>query len=60
MNKSNHDRVTRRVPASGKHLEVGYNRDVEFSEELADQEDWEAIERSERADNRQQGQHDWT
>lgn len=33
---------------------LGHNEDVEFSEELADQEDWEALERSERADRRQQ------
>lgn len=28
--------------------------DVEFSEDQADQEDWEALERSERADARMQ------
>ncbi|GGA20370.1 YfhD family protein [Paenibacillus physcomitrellae] len=36
-----------------KQLE-GHNLDVEFSEERADQEDWEALERSERADARQE------
>ncbi|MOA62499.1 hypothetical protein D3C78_1879380 [compost metagenome] len=36
---------------------VGHETDVEFADERADQEDWEAIERSERADARQQGQY---
>jgi len=32
----------------------GHYEDVEFSEDRADQEDWEALERSERADARMQ------
>ncbi|HEY4391624.1 MAG TPA: YfhD family protein [Paenibacillus sp.] len=32
----------------------GRYEDVEFSDEQADQEDWEALERSERADARMQ------
>lgn len=36
---------------------IGHAEDVEFSEERADQEDWEALERSERVDARQQGQY---
>ncbi|MNJ42932.1 hypothetical protein D3C77_379160 [compost metagenome] len=44
----------RSYPAKMSKLSAGHNEDVEFSEELADQEDWEALERSERADRRQQ------
>ncbi|GAA0135956.1 hypothetical protein YSY43_27960 [Paenibacillus sp. YSY-4.3] len=40
--------------AKASRMSSGHNEDVEFSEELADQEDWEALERSERADRRQQ------
>lgn len=36
---------------------IGHETDVEFADERADQEDWEALERSERADARQQGQY---
>ncbi|MNI13442.1 hypothetical protein D3C81_1805980 [compost metagenome] len=44
-------RFTGKVPQNLK----GSNLDVEFSEERADQEDWEALQRSERADARQHG-----
>lgn len=57
MSEKNLDRVTKRQTAKSSRLSIGHNEDVEFSGELADQEDWEAIERSERADARQQGQH---
>ncbi|WP_074048626.1 YfhD family protein [Paenibacillus ihumii] len=52
---SEHKQETKRAYA-GKisKASIGHNEDVEFSEELADQEDWEALERSERADRRQQ------
>ncbi|WP_138493282.1 YfhD family protein [Paenibacillus pinistramenti] len=51
MNQSDNRRGRAAQPLS-KNLE-GHNLDVEFSEERADQEDWEALERSERADARQ-------
>lgn len=57
MSEHNPDRVTKRRKSDTSRLPVGHNEDVEFSEELADQEDWEALERSERADARQQGQY---
>ncbi|WP_433946075.1 YfhD family protein [Paenibacillus sp. SN-8-1] len=44
-------RFTGKIPQNLK----GSNLDVEFSEERADQEDWEALQRSERADARQHG-----
>lgn len=53
---SEQDRRTRRFPLKSDQTSDGHNLDVEFSEELADQEDWEALERSERADRRQNGQ----
>ncbi|RRJ66731.1 YfhD family protein [Paenibacillus oralis] len=56
MSQSEQDRRTKRTTAKSR-LKIGHNEDVEFSEELADQEDWEALERSERADARQQGQY---
>lgn len=56
MSQSQEDRRTKRISANGKNLPIGHNNDVEFSDDLADQEDWEALERSERADARQQGQ----
>jgi hypothetical protein len=37
-----------------KMLPVGKKEDVEFSRELADQEDMEAVKRMEAADRRQQ------
>ncbi|MFC6332048.1 YfhD family protein [Paenibacillus septentrionalis] len=37
-----------------KNLPVNKVEDVEFSRELADQEDLEALERAEKADRRQQ------
>lgn len=46
--KNNNERDDRRK------LPVGKNEDVEFSRELADQEDMEALERMEAADRRQQ------
>lgn len=54
---SSEDRRTKRGSANGRlnPLSEGYNEDVEFSEDQADQEDWEALERSERADARQEG-----
>jgi hypothetical protein len=40
---------------SGKKAsDAGHQLDVEFAEERADREDWEALERSERADARQE------
>lgn len=48
------DSIARRNPGKAPLRSAGHNVDVEFSEELADQEDWEALERSERADARQQ------
>ncbi len=57
MNESNPDRITKRRSSPSSRISIGHNEDVEFSDELADQEDWEALERSERADARQQGQH---
>ncbi|CAM4478942.1 hypothetical protein HMSSN036_68520 [Paenibacillus macerans] len=56
MSQSEQDRRTKRTTAKSRFT-IGHNEDVEFSEELADQEDWEALERSERADARQQGQY---
>lgn len=56
MSQSEQDRRTKRTTAKSR-LTIGHNEDVEFSEEMADQEDWEALERSERADARQQGQY---
>ncbi|MED4954735.1 YfhD family protein [Paenibacillus sp. FSL R5-0527] len=56
MSQSEQDRRTKRTTAKSR-MAIGHNEDVEFSEELADQEDWEALERSERADARQQGQY---
>ncbi|USB34436.1 YfhD family protein [Paenibacillus sp. YPG26] len=44
-------RFTGKIPQNLK----GSYLDVEFSEERADQEDWEALQRSERADARQHG-----
>lgn len=41
---------------SAEYDNIGHETDVEFADERADQEDWEALERSERADARQQGQ----
>ncbi|WP_223067154.1 YfhD family protein [Paenibacillus caui] len=43
-----------RLPKKISRTLAGHNLDVEFSEERADQEDWEALERSERADARQE------
>ncbi|CAM4322914.1 YfhD family protein [Paenibacillus phoenicis] len=57
MSQSQEDRRTKRISAKGKNLPIVHYTDVEFSEERADQEDWEALERSERADARQQGQY---
>lgn len=37
-------------------LPIGKNEDVEFSEELADEDDLEAVKRAEAADNREQQQ----
>ncbi|HZG84157.1 MAG TPA: YfhD family protein [Paenibacillus sp.] len=37
-----------------KQLPIGKNEDVEFSRELADEDDLEALERMEAADRRQQ------
>lgn len=52
---SEHKQDTKRsYSAKISRSSLGHNEDVEFSEELADQEDWEALERSERADRRQQ------
>ncbi|MNJ44140.1 hypothetical protein D3C77_391790 [compost metagenome] len=44
----------RSYPSKVSRSLIGHSRDVEFSEERADQDDWEALERSERADRRQQ------
>lgn len=54
---SSEDRRTKRGSADRRlnDLSGGYNEDVEFSDDLADQEDWEALERSERANARQEG-----
>lgn len=57
MSQSQEDRRTKRTPAKPARMPIGHNRDVEFAEDLADQEDWEALQRSERADARQQGQY---
>ncbi|RCX22751.1 YfhD-like protein [Fontibacillus phaseoli] len=57
MSKSYPDRVTKRQFSKTPGMDIGHNKDIEFAEEFADQEDWEALERSERADARQQGQH---
>ncbi|WP_410767963.1 YfhD family protein [Fontibacillus sp. BL9] len=57
MSESYPDRVTKRQSSKASGMEIGHNKDVEFADEFADQEDWEALERSERADARQQGQH---
>lgn len=56
MDKSQEERVAnnRGMDKSNRNS-IGHNEDIEFSDELADQEDWEALERSERADARQQG-----
>lgn len=43
-----------RMPQEESDLQDGRYEDVEFSEEMADAEDWEALERSERADQRQE------
>lgn len=52
---SEHKQDTKRSStAKSSRIPIGHNEDVEFSEDLADQEDWEALERSERADRRQQ------
>ncbi|MGG6314318.1 YfhD family protein [Paenibacillus macerans] len=56
MSQSHEDRRTKRTSGKAQKMPIEHNQDVEFSEELADQEDWEALERSERADARQQGQ----
>ncbi|ANS75174.1 hypothetical protein AWM70_11640 [Paenibacillus yonginensis] len=54
LNKTNSTSNNNKANKSlSKQLE-GHNLDVEFSEERADQEDWEALERSERADARQE------
>ncbi|MNI55339.1 hypothetical protein D3C76_1307310 [compost metagenome] len=52
----NKDKKNRKQLKSERYP-IGHAEDVEFSEDLADQEDWEALERSERADARQQGQY---
>ncbi|MBU5672406.1 YfhD family protein [Paenibacillus brevis] len=57
---SSEDRRTKRGSADRRLNDLsggsgGYNEDVEFSDDLADQEDWEALERSERANARQEG-----
>ncbi|MEC2345926.1 YfhD family protein [Paenibacillus barengoltzii] len=57
MSQSQEDRRTKRISSKGHNPPIGHYTDVEFSEELADQEDWEALERSERADARQQGKY---
>ncbi|AWB45422.1 YfhD family protein [Paenibacillus sp. CAA11] len=44
----------RRYPKKVNRSPVGHNLDIEFSEERADPDDWEALERSERADARQE------
>ncbi|MBP1999148.1 hypothetical protein J2Z69_000167 [Paenibacillus shirakamiensis] len=44
-------RFSGKVPSTLK----GSAEDVEFSEDRADHEDWEALQRSERADARQKG-----
>ncbi|MNJ31458.1 YfhD family protein [Paenibacillus bouchesdurhonensis] len=51
---SEHKQDAKRSYSAKLSKSIGHNEDVEFSEELADQEDWEALERSERADRRQQ------
>ena len=53
---SQQERGSKKVPVQKSKMPIGHSEDVEFSEDLADQEDWEALERSERADARQQGQ----
>ncbi|MNO95075.1 hypothetical protein D3C76_867080 [compost metagenome] len=50
------DQNNKKQLKSGKYP-TGHAEDVEFSENLADHEDWEALERSERADARQQGNY---
>ncbi|NWL86887.1 YfhD family protein [Paenibacillus sp. 79R4] len=52
LNHSQSGHNHRKSPASAGA--EGHYEDVEFSEEQADQEDWEALERSERADARMQ------
>ncbi|MFD1177760.1 YfhD family protein [Paenibacillus puldeungensis] len=53
---SQQERGSKKVPVQKSKMPIGHSKDVEFSEDMADQEDWEALERSERADARQQGQ----
>lgn len=48
--KSNHEHKK----STPRSLADGRFEDVEFSRDQADQEDWEALERSERADARMQ------
>lgn len=43
----------RSLPKKVSRTLNGHYLDVEFSEDRADQEDWEALERSEQADARQ-------
>lgn len=56
MNTNNNKQKQKRKRTE-KNYSIGHEKDVEFSEERADPEDWEALERSERADARQQGQY---
>jgi hypothetical protein len=37
-----------------RQLPIGKKEDVEFSEDVADREDFKALKRAQRADNRQQ------
>lgn len=50
---SNESSGKRSLPKKVSRSLTGHSLDVEFSEEDADQEDWEALERSEHADARQ-------
>lgn len=55
MNMSKQDRRSSLTTGKPSRMPIGQAKDVEFSEEFADHEDWEALERSERASIRQHG-----
>jgi hypothetical protein len=50
---SNENNQSKRFPKKVNRKLEGHELDVEFSEERADEQDWEALERSERADARE-------
>lgn len=52
-NNNNGLKGKRSYPSKVTKSLSGHRLDVEFADERADQEDWEALERSEQADARQ-------